>query len=280
MTSLLVTGGTGTVGSAVVRHFLKGDKFNRIAVFSRDEFKQSEMRKQLKDDRLRFFLGDVRDQARLRRAMEGVHTVVHAAAMKQIDACAYNPAEAVRTNVDGTMNVIEAALDNDVSRVVGISTDKAVEPVCLYGATKLVGEGLLLHAKAYAGNRRTTFALCRLGNIAYSRGSVLPFFDEMKRRGESLPVTDLRMTRYWVTQEQACALIDEAVSGKGEVYTPDVPAFKMSDLVKAYDCPHHIVGLRDQERLFEKLDSERSSANPSRWMSVEDLRAKVGQAAT
>jgi UDP-N-acetylglucosamine 4,6-dehydratase len=275
MTSLLVTGGTGTVGSAVVRHFLKGDKFDRIAVFSRDEFKQSEMRKQLKDSRLRFFLGDVRDAGRLRRAMEGIDTVVHAAAMKQIDACAYNPAEAVRTNVDGTINLIEAAIDCNVRRVVAISTDKAVEPVCLYGATKLAAEGLILHAKSYVGHRRTSFAVCRLGNIAYSRGSVLPFFDDLKRRGESLPVTSLDMTRYWVSQEQACILVDQAVFRDGEVFTPDPVSFRMSDLVKAYDHPYHIVGLRDQERLFEKLDSERSSANPSRWMTVEEIRKEI-----
>lgn len=263
------------MGSAVVDFYLKTDRFSRIVIFSRDEFKQSEARKRLKDDRLRFFIGDVRDPARLRRAMEGVDVVVHAAAMKQIDACAYNPAEAVRTNVDGTINVVEAALDADVQRMVAISTDKAVEPVCLYGATKLVGEGVVLHAKAYAGRRRTTFAVCRLGNIAYSRGSVLPFFDELKRQGKSLPVTDMRMTRYWVSQDEACALIDEAVNGKGEVYTPDPPAFRMTDLMQAYGCNYHTVGLRDQERLFEKLDSERSSANPSRWMTVEELRKEI-----
>ncbi len=275
MTSLLVTGGCGTIGSAVVDFYLKTDRFSRIVIFSRDEFKQSEARKRLMDDRLRFFIGDIRDPARLRRAMEGVDVVVHAAAMKQIDACAYNPAEAARTNVDGTINVVEAALDADVHRVVAISTDKAVEPVCLYGATKLVGEGIVLHAKAYAGTRRTTFAVCRLGNIAYSRGSVLPFFDELKRQGKSLPVTDMRMTRYWVSQEEACTLIDAAVSGKDEVYTPDPPAFRMTDLMKAYNCNYHTVGLRDQERLFEKLDSERSSANPSRWMTVDEIRKVI-----
>ncbi len=275
MTSLLITGGCGTIGSAVVDFYLKTDRFSRIVIFSRDEFKQSEARKRLKDDRLRFFIGDIRDPARLRRAMEGVDVVVHAAAMKQIDACAYNPAEAIRTNVDGTVNVVESALDNDVSRVVAISTDKAVEPVCLYGATKLVGEGIILHAKAYKGHRRTTFALARMGNICHSRGSVLPFFSDLKRRGESLPVTDLGMTRYWVSQDEACALIDQAVHGTGEIYTPDPPAFRMSDLIAAYDCPYHIVGLRDQERLFEKLDANRSSANPSRWMTVEQLRRGI-----
>ncbi len=265
------------MGSAVVDFYLKTDRFSRIVIFSRDEFKQSEARKRLKDDRLRFFIGDVRDASRLRRAMVGVHTVVHAAAMKQIDACAYNPAEAVRTNVDGTINVIEAAIDSGVTRVVAISTDKAVEPVCLYGATKLVAEGLVLHAKAYVGHRKTTFAVVRLGNIAYSRGSVLPYFDELKRHGESLPVTDLGMTRYWVSQREACVLIDDAARGWAEVYTPDPAAFRMSDLVKAYDHPYHIVGLRDQERLFEKLDSDRSSASPSRWMTVDELKKEIRQ---
>lgn len=275
MTSLLVTGATGTIGGCVLRHYLKSQRFDRIVVFSRDEFKQSELRRTISDDRMRYFIGDIRDADRLRRAMEGADTVVHCAALKQIDTCAYNPAEAVRTNVDGTMNVIEAALDNNVRRVVFISTDKAVEPVCLYGATKLVGEGLILHAKAYTGHRRTSFAVCRMGNIAHSRGSVIPYFNRLKAEGKSLPVTHPDMTRYWVSQEQAQELIAEAVDGTHELYTPKARAFRLGNLVAAYDCPWHVVGLRDQERMYEKLDALRSSDEPDEWMTVEELKKEI-----
>jgi UDP-N-acetylglucosamine 4,6-dehydratase len=276
MTSLLVTGGTGTVGSAVVRHFLKGDKFNRIAVFSRDEFKQCELRRELNDDRVRFFIGDVRDAQRLRRATEGVDTIVHCAALKQIDTGVTNPVEFAKTNVDGSINVVEAALDNNVRRVVAISTDKAVEPTCLYGATKLCMEGIILHAKAYAGKRDTSFCIVRMGNIAHSRGSVIPFFNRLHKAGASLPVTDMDMTRYWVSQEQAQELIAEAIDGTHELYTPKAKAFRLRDLVSAYgNAKWHTVGLRDQERMYEKLDALRTSDEPDEWMSVDELRKEI-----
>jgi UDP-N-acetylglucosamine 4,6-dehydratase len=276
MTSLLVTGGTGTIGSAVIRHFLKGDKFDRIAVFSRDEQKQEEMRRSIDDARMRYFLGDVRDAARLRRAMEGVDTIVHAAALKCIHFGASNPVEFAKTNVDGSINVMEAALDNNVRRVVAISTDKAVEPICLYGATKLCAEGIFLHAKAYTGHRRTSFCVVRLGNIAHSRGSVIPYFNRLHRAGQSLPITDMDMTRYWVSQEQAQELIAEAIDGTHELYTPKAKAFRLRDLVSAYgNAKWHTVGLRDQERMYEKLDALRTSDEPDEWMSVDELRKEI-----
>ena len=275
MTSLFVTGGTGTLGSAVVRHYLKSDRFDRIVVFSRDEQKQEELRRSIDDPRMRFFLGDIRDAGRLRRAMENADTVVHAAALKCIHFGSTNPVEFAKTNVDGSINVMEAALDNNVRRVVAISTDKAVEPVCLYGATKLVAEGIFSHAKAYTGHRRTTFCIVRLGNIAHSRGSVIPYFNRLKAEGKSLPVTHPDMTRYWVSQEQAQELIEVAVDGTEDIYTPDEVAFRLSDLIKAYECPHHIVGLRDQERLYEKLDANTSSNDPVRFMSVAELKEAI-----
>lgn len=276
MTSLLVTGGTGTVGSAVVSHFLKSKRFDRIAVFSRDEYKQWEMRTRLNDERLRFFIGDVRDAQRLRRATEGVDTIVHCAALKQIDTGVTNPVEFAKTNVDGSINVVEAALDNNVRRVVAISTDKAVEPTCLYGATKLCMEGIILHAKAYTGHRRTSFSVVRMGNIAHSRGSVIPFFNRLHKSGASLPVTHMDMTRYWVSQKQAQELIAEAVDGTHELYTPKAKAFRLRDLVSAYgDAKWHVVGLRDQERMYEKLDALRTSHQPDEWMSVEELREQL-----
>ena len=276
MTSLLVTGGTGTIGRCIINHYLGTQRFNRIVVFSRGEYEQSQMRRSINDERMRYFIGDIRDADRLRRAMETVDTVVHCAALKQIDAGATNPVEFAKTNVDGSINVMEAALDNNVRRVVAISTDKAVEPVCLYGATKLVAEGIFSHAKAYTGHRRTTFAIVRMGNVAHSRGSVIPFFDRLYREGTPLPVTHMDMTRYWVSQEQAQALIAEAIDGHGDLYLPKAKAFRLRDLVAAYgDAKWHTVGLRDQERMYEKLDADRSSDEPDEWMTVEELRKEI-----
>jgi UDP-N-acetylglucosamine 4,6-dehydratase/5-epimerase len=277
VTSLLVTGGTGTVGSAVVRHYLKTQEFDRIVVFSRDEQKQEEMRRSIDDTRMRYFLGDVRDAARLRRAMEGVDTVVHAAALKCIHFGETNPVEFIKTNVDGSINVVEAALDNDVRRVVAISTDKAVEPTCLYGHTKAVMESLVLHAKAYTGHRRTSFAVVRSGNIVNSRGSVIPFWNGLAKQGKSLPVTDIRMTRYWVPAETICSVIDSAVlCESGLVFTPPRVAFRLTDLLTAYGNPaHKIIGLRDGEKLHEKMDATHSSAEPDEWVPVEELKEAI-----
>lgn len=273
--SVLITGGTGTVGSAMVEYYLKTNHFQRIVVFSRDEFKQWQMRTTLKDSRLRFFLGDVRDLSRLQRATEGADTVIHAAALKHITAGETDPIEFVRTNVDGSANVVDACLDNNVRRVVAISTDKAVEPTCHYGATKKVMEGIILHAKAYTGHRRTSFCCVRMGNICHSRGSVIPYFSSLAKLGESLPITDLGMTRYWVTKEQVTNLIHSAVMGNESVYLPEPVSFRLKDLVSAYRLPHHIIGLRDNEKLHEKLDSETSSEHPERFMTVEELRGAI-----
>lgn len=277
MTSLLVTGGTGTVGSAVVRHYLKTQEFDRIVVFSRDEQKQEEMRRSIDDTRMRYFLGDVRDAARLRRAMEGVDTVVHAAALKCIHFGETNPVEFIKTNVDGSINVVEAALDNDVRRVVAISTDKAVEPTCLYGHTKAVMESLVLHAKAYTGHRRTSFAVVRMGNIVNSRGSVIPFWNSLVKQGKPLPVTDERMTRYWVPSESACMLIDAAVvCDSSQVFTPPRRAFRLTDLLAAYGDPaHSIVGLREGEKLHEKMDPAHSSEEPDEWVGRDELMEAI-----
>ena len=275
MTTLFVTGGSGTIGGCVINHYLKSTKFSRIVVFSRDEYKQSQMRRSINDERMRYFIGDIRDGARLKRAMEGAEVVVHCAALKQLDTGVTNPVEFAKTNVDGSINVMEAALDNNVRRVVAISTDKAVEPVCLYGATKLVAEGIFSHAKAYTGHRRTTFAIVRMGNVAHSRGSVIPYFSRLAAAGESLPVTHPEMTRYWVGQEQAQELIASAVDGLGDLYLPRAMAFRLRDLVEAYGCPYHIVGLRDQERMYEKLDANQSSEKPERWVTVEELREAI-----
>ena len=279
MTSLLVTGGVGTVGSAVVRHYLKTQDFDRVVIFSRDEFKQEALRRELSDPRLRFFLGDVRDKDRLRRACDGIDTIVHCAALKMIQSGETDPHEVVKTNVDGTVNLIDAALDCNVRRVVAISTDKAVLPTCLYGYTKATMESLVLHAKAYVGHRRTSFACVRMGNIVNSRGSVIPYFRKLRSEGKSLPVTDTRMTRYWVPVETAQELISKAVWFEGGgVFTPPRAAFRMTDLLAAFACNWHTTAIRDGEKLHEQMDATDSSEKPERWVTVEELREAINAA--
>lgn len=247
---------------------LKEYKPKKLIVFSRDELKQHEMRINGYDDpSLRYFIGDVRDVDRLRRAMREVDIVVHAAALKQVPACEYNPIEAVLTNVMGARNVIEAALDADVERVVGLSTDKAVNPVNLYGATKLVAEKLFVQANSYSGNKRTRFACVRYGNVVGSRGSVIPLFMEQRKTGK-ITITDPRMTRFWITLEQGVKFVTsciEQING-GEVFVPEIPSMNIMDLAKtvAPGCEIKLIGIRPGEKLHEVLIGEDES-----WHTVE-----------
>jgi UDP-N-acetylglucosamine 4,6-dehydratase (inverting) len=218
------------------------------------------MRRQFGDDpRLRFFIGDVRDLGRLSRAMNGVDLVVHAAALKQVPACEYNPIEAVRTNIDGAANVIDAAIDNEVEKVIAISTDKAVHPVNLYGATKLVAEKLFIQGNAYTGGRRTKFSVVRYGNVVGSRGSVIPLFLEQRRNGR-ITITDERMTRFWITLEQGVRFVIaclERMAG-GEIFVPKIPSMKITDLaeVVAPTAEREIIGVRPGEKIHEVLITE------------------------
>jgi UDP-N-acetylglucosamine 4,6-dehydratase (inverting) len=257
--TVLVTGGTGSFGRAFCRALLGEANPKKLIVFSRDELKQHEMRSANDDERLRYFIGDVRDVQRLRRAMHDVDVVIHAAALKQVPACEYNPIEAVLTNVMGARNVIEAALDCGVSRVVGLSTDKAVNPVNLYGATKLVAEKLFIQANAYAGGGPTRFACVRYGNVVGSRGSVIPLFVEQRKTGR-ITVTDERMTRFWITLEQGVRLVLRCVGlmRGGEVFVPKIPSMNMMDLARALapGCAVEHVGIRPGEKLHEVLVSE------------------------
>lgn len=277
MNSILITGATGTVGNLLVDDLLKDKEFGRIVVYSRDEFKQWEMRRRYNDDRLRFMLGDIRDAPRLVRALEGITHCVHAAALKQIDSGEYNPDEFVKTNIIGTMNVIDACLHHDVQRMVFISTDKAVEPGCLYGCTKATAEKLVLHAKAFSGNHKTSFAVVRMGNIAFARGSVIPLWKEYRAQGRSLPVTDVHMTRYWVDGPELCRTVFDALTADAhEVeFLPKAIAFKLIDLVDAFDCAFHVIGLRPGERLFEKLNPTMTSHEPVRFLSSDELRELI-----
>lgn len=260
---VLITGATGSFGKALTATLLRERSPKKIILFSRDELKQHEMRLSgFSDPRLRFFIGDVRDAERLRRAMNGVDIVVHAAAMKQVPTCEYNPIEAVLTNVMGARNVIEAALDCGVPRVLALSTDKAVNPVNLYGATKLVAEKLFVHANAYRGDGPTRFSCVRYGNVVGSRGSVIPLFRSQRETGK-VSVTDPRMTRFWLTLERAVRLVIDCVQQMygGEVFVPKIPSMRLLDLAQAIapDCHVSVVGIRPGEKLHEVLITEDES---------------------
>ncbi|MDF2839856.1 MAG: polysaccharide biosynthesis protein CapD [Clostridia bacterium] len=266
--TILLTGGTGSFGKKFIEMTLERYNPKKIIIYSRDEFKQSEMVKQFKDhkDKLRFFIGDVRDKDRLYRAFDGVDYVVHAAAMKQVPACEYNPFEAIKTNIHGAQNVIDAAIDRHVKKVVALSTDKAVNPINLYGGTKLVSDKLFLSANAYAGGKGTVFSVVRYGNVAGSRGSVIPFFKELIERGEQcIPITDYRMTRFWITLEEGVELVYKALeeSKGGETYISKIPSFNITDLAKAMNpaCELREVGIREGEKLDEVMITKDDSRN-------------------
>jgi UDP-N-acetylglucosamine 4,6-dehydratase (inverting) len=258
--SILITGGTGSFGKAFIRYALDNLDPRRLIVFSRDELKQYEVRQLFQDDRrLRWFIGDIRDELRLLRAMHGVDYVIHAAALKQVDTAEYNPFEFVKTNVMGSQNVIEAAIDTGVKKVVALSTDKASSPINLYGATKLTADKLFISGNHYAAAYTTRFSVVRYGNVMGSRGSVIPFFRGLAERGEPLPITDLRCTRFFITLPQAVKFVVDSFDqmGGGELYVPRIPSMKIVDLAKAIspDSPLVDVGLRPGEKLHEEMIS-------------------------
>jgi len=257
--TILVTGGTGSFGRAFVARMLAQRSLKRLIVYSRDELKQHELRQQISDPRLSFFIGDVRDKDRLTRAFQaGVDLVVHAAAMKQVPACEYNPFEAVATNVIGAKNVIDAAIDCGIPKVLALSTDKAVNPVNLYGATKLCAEKLFVQGNSYAGKRRTRFSCVRYGNVVGSRGSVIPVFLQQRPSGV-LTITDERMTRFWITLEQGVAFVEACIKRMhgGEVFVPRIPSMGILDLARALapECGLRVTGIRPGEKLHECLIS-------------------------
>ncbi|MGE3540897.1 MAG: UDP-N-acetylglucosamine 4,6-dehydratase (inverting) [Candidatus Tectimicrobiota bacterium] len=259
---VLVTGGTGSFGRKFTQVLLQDCHPRKLIIFSRDELKQHEMRQQYPDtgaSPMRYFLGDVRDVDRLRRAMHGVDIVVHAAALKQVPACEYNPIEAIMTNVMGAKNVIDAALDTGVKKVLALSTDKAVNPVNLYGATKLVAEKLFVHGNAYSGAYGTRFSCVRYGNVVGSRGSVIPLFLQQRQQG-CVTITDGRMTRFWITLEQGARFVMRCLAQMhgGEVFVPKIPSMDILDLAQtiAPECTIEAIGIRPGEKLHEVLISE------------------------
>ena len=257
---VLVTGGTGSFGKMMLNVMLREYHPAKLIVFSRDELKQHDMRMAGFDDPcLRYFIGDVRDEQRLRRAFHGVDIVIHAAALKHVPACEYNPMEAIKTNILGSSNVIDAALDAGVKHVLALSTDKAVNPVNLYGATKLCGEKLFVQSNAYAGGLATRFSCVRYGNVVGSRGSVIPVFLKQRQNGK-VTITDARMTRFWITLEQGVRFVIRCIEQMhgGEVFVPKIPSMSLMDLAKAVapDTEVDIVGIRPGEKLHEVLISE------------------------
>lgn len=273
--SILITGGSGSLGKSLVEHLLKNTSARRIAIYSRDELKQFQLKSYFKHDpRLRWFIGDVRDIDRLKRALHGVEYVIHAAALKQVDTGEYNPMEFIKTNVLGSQNVIEASIDAGVKKVVALSTDKASSPINLYGATKLTADKLFVAANNYSFSYGTAFSVVRYGNVMGSRGSVIPFFRELARAGKPLPLTDIRMTRFWISIQNAVQFVMDSfdsMSG-GELYVPRIPSMKLIDLAEAIAPGAKIVeiGMRPGEKLHEEMisndDSRRTLLLGSRYV--------------
>ena len=268
--SILITGGTGSFGKKFTETILRDyPEIERIVIFSRDEFKQFEMANMPQfagNEKLRFFIGDVRDEKRLQRAFEGVDIVIHAAALKHVPICEYNPFEAVKTNIMGAQNVINTAIDKGVKRVIALSTDKACSPVNLYGATKLCSDKLFIAGNSYVGLKETAFSVVRYGNVAGSRGSVIPYFKKLMESGvEELPITDLRMTRFWLKLEQAVEMVIDALTimQGGELFVRKIPSMKITDLAEAIapGIPLKEIGIRPGEKIHEVMISEDDSRN-------------------
>jgi UDP-N-acetylglucosamine 4,6-dehydratase len=260
--SILITGGTGSFGKAFVKRALEVLKPRRIVVFSRDELKQFEMAQQFPQEEMRYFIGDVRDEARLRRALDGIEVVVHAAALKHVPIAEYNPFEAIKTNVIGAENIINVAIDQGIERVIALSTDKAANPINLYGATKLCSDKLFVAGNAYSGTKKTRFSVVRYGNVVGSRGSVIPFFLARRKSGV-LPITDPRMTRFWITLQQGVDFVIKCLGRMhgGEIFVPKIPSMNIMDLTAtlAPECRTEVVGIRPGEKLHEVMVPEDDS---------------------
>ncbi len=264
--TILITGGTGSFGHHFIDYVFAHFQPKKVIIYSRDEFKQFVMSNEYKQykDFLRFFIGDIRDEARLKMALNGVDYVIHAAALKQVPACEYNPNEAIKTNVNGAMNIITASLETGVKKVIALSTDKAVNPINLYGGTKFVSDKLFMAANAYSGGYRTRFSVVRYGNVAGSRGSVIPFFQNIiDNGGDQLPITDYKMTRFWISLEEGVRLVVKALheSRGGETFISKIPSFKITDLAQAMlpGCKMPEVGIREGEKLHEIMITREDS---------------------
>lgn len=286
--SILVTGGTGSFGRAFVKKTLEDyPHLSRLVIYSRDELKQYEMAQEFSTGtyrNLRYFIGDIRDQARLRRALEGIDTVIHAAALKQVPAAEYNPFECIKTNILGAQNLIEACLDTDVKLVVALSTDKAAAPVNLYGATKLCSDKLFIAANNIRGDRDIRFSVVRYGNVMGSRGSVIPYFLKQRATGV-LPITDPRMTRFNISLQEGVDMVLWALKNSrgGEVFVPKIPSYRITDVAEAIgpDCEHPVIGLRPGEKIHEEMITASDSFNTvdlGRYFAILPSSGKLGTA--
>jgi UDP-N-acetylglucosamine 4,6-dehydratase len=258
--SVLITGGTGSLGKALIKFLMENTRVRRIAIYSRDELKQHNLRNEIGDDsRIRWFIGDIRDIERLKRALHGVDFVIHTAALKQVDTGEYNPMEFIKTNVLGSQNVIDACIEAGVKKVVALSTDKASSPINLYGATKLTADKLFVAANNYSHSYGTTFCVVRYGNVMGSRGSVIPFWKALANEGKPLPITDLRMTRFWISIEQAVSFVMNSleIMQGGELYVPRIPSMRITDLAAAVAPGAELeeIGMRPGEKLHEEMIS-------------------------
>ncbi|RSL35116.1 UDP-N-acetylglucosamine 4,6-dehydratase (inverting) [Salibacterium salarium] len=261
--TVLITGGTGSFGKKFIEKILE-EQVKKIIILSRDELKQYEMAQEFRDERVRFFIGDVRDRNRLYRAFDGVDVVVHAAALKHVPACEYNPFEAVQTNIIGAQNIIDAAIDKGVQRIIALSTDKAANPINLYGATKLCSDKLFVAANSYVGDKDTRFSVVRYGNVVGSRGSVIPFFKKQRETGV-IPITDERMTRFWITLNQGVQFVLDNLQRMhgGEIFIPKIPSMKIVDLAEAIapECEKKFTGIRPGEKLHEVMITQDDARN-------------------
>lgn len=268
--NILITGGTGSFGQAFIKKLLNDGSPRRIVVYSRNEHSQAEMREKFNSDKLRFFIGDVRDRDRLRRALDGVEIVIHAAALKRIEVGAYDPIEMVKTNVIGTMNLIEAAIDAKVKRVVGLSSDKAWQPISPYGQTKALAESLLLNANNMTGSKVPRFTVTRYGNVAGSRGSVIPRWKAMKSAGQTVvPVTDPDCTRFWMRMDEAVDLVTRAIWSTEQMLIPTLPAYRLGDLAEVLGVRMDVKGLPAWEKKHEGMDFGNTSDAARRMNQVE-----------
>ena len=266
MENYFISGGTGTFGTALVRHLLDYNLSERIVIYSRDELKQYELRQKFNDDpRLRWFIGDIRDKERLTLALRGIDTVIHAAALKQVDAAEYNPTEFIKTNIYGTQNVVESSIQSGVQKVMSLSTDKASSPINLYGATKLVSDKLMQSANNLSGSVGTKFATVRYGNVMGSRGSVIPTWINYAALGKPLPITDVRMTRFWISVDEAVTFVLDSLKEMkgGEIFVPKIPSFRIVDLARAVSPTALLdeIGIRPGEKLHEEMVSIEDSRN-------------------
>lgn len=285
--NILITGGTGSFGQALVKYLLTKELYDKIVIYSRDEHKQEQMREKFKSDKLRFLIGDVRDKDRLKLSVDDAHHIVHTAALKIVPSAEYNPFEYVKTNILGSQNLIDCCINHTLvnvgggastyPKVIALSTDKAVSPLNLYGSTKLTMEKLFIAANNIKGEYGPKFSVVRYGNVAGSNGSVIPLFKRMKELGAPMPITDIRMSRFWITLEEAVEFTMNSLAKMqgGETFIPDMPSFKVIDLAKCFSDKITEIGIRPGEKLHEEIEIGRSSDNNDAWLSEIDIRKQL-----